>query len=198
VDLDHVDEVVILDVTPEGQGDRENFYRTLRAFTDQCQVPLSVGGKIKDLEEVSRLFGELPVEKVVIERGFDEDPELPAGIAEKWGRQALCEGITKWWGLRGRYTFAPSPYSGEILFQNVEKDGSLQGYDIEQIRMWSSCYKIPVIAGSGCGTWKHMKDAFEAGADACATSCIHHFPPNAIRACKAYLSENGIPVRPAA
>ena len=202
VDLDHVDEVVILDVTPEGEGDRGNFYRTLREFTEKCQVPLAVGGKIANLDEVSRLFGEFPVEKVVVESGLVRNPDLGRQIAEKWGRQALCAGITRFGGLdEWRWTMGHlhlpryCEHAGEILYQSVEHDGSLLGYDMECVRDLVWAFDCPVIAGSGCGTWKHMKEAFEAGADACATSCIHHFPASQIRACKQYLHDEGIPVR---
>lgn len=188
VDLDLIDEVVILDVG----GERENFYKAVREFTDRCQVPTAVGGRIDSLEEVNRLFGELPIEKVVVERGLWENPDLGEQIASKWGRQALCQGMTLGYGVE----YTPQVPRGEILFQIVERDGSLLGYDIEWLRCYAGNYDVPVIAGSGCGTWTHMKEAFDAGADACATSCIHHFPPNAIRACKEYLSENGIAVRP--
>ena len=195
VDLDLVDEVVMLDVTPDGEGERKNFYRTMREFTDQCQVPVSVGGKIRDLEEVNRLFGELPVEKVVVERGLYNNPRLGEQIATKWGIQALCAGMTltdatEW------IEFEAGADAGEILVQSVERDGSLLGYDLSWVRDALQLFDVPVIAGSGCGTWKHMKEAFDVGADACATSCIHHFTRNAIKACKEYLLENGVAVRP--
>ena len=190
VDLDFVDEVVILDVTPD--GDRENFYRTIRDFTDVCSVPLAVGGDIRDIEEVNRLFGELPVEKVVIERGL-ENPYFALAVAGKWGRQSLCQGITL---KPGGQTLINDVCCGEILVQSVDRDGSLLGYDLEFIKETAKRTSVPVIAGSGCGTWAHMREAFDAGADACATSCIHHFTPNAIRAAKQYLGEHGVPVRP--
>lgn len=196
VDLDLIDEVVILDVTPDGEGDRANFYKTVREFTDTCQVPAAVGGKIRDLDEVNRLFGELPVEKVVIERGLIENPDLGYQIAEKWGRQALCQGVTAW-RFDDVFLVREQP-CGEFLVQSVERDGSLLGYDLGLISWHASEWDVPVIAGSGCGTWEHMRQAFEAGASAAATQNIHHFPPNAVRAAKRYLADAGVAVRPAA
>ena len=205
VDLDLIDEVVILDVTPEGQGDRANFYKTVRDFTDQCAVPLAVGGKIRDLEEVNRLFGELPIEKVVVERGLLEDSRLGRQIAQKWGSQALCQAITARddESEAERHFAVPDEPCGELLLQNVKRDGSLLGYDLDLLRGVMVFYRslarnVPIVIGSGCGTWEHMRQAFETGADAAATSCIHHFPPNAIRAAKKYLAEHGVAVRPAA
>jgi cyclase len=202
VDLDSVDEVVILDVTPEGEGDRANFYKTIKKFTSECFVPCTVGGKIRDLAEVDYLFREVGADKVVVESVLAENPRLAWQIAEKWGSQAICVGVTA--DRAGFYVDMDASEIireavGEVLFQTVERDGSLLGYDIARLLLVRQYFsEVPVIAGSGCGTWEHMRHAFEAGADAAATSCIHHFPPNAIKAAKAYLEEHGVAVRPAA
>jgi imidazole glycerol phosphate synthase subunit HisF len=49
--------------------------------------------------------------------------------------------------------------AGEILLTSVERDGTMQGYDLDLIRAVSSAVSIPVIAAGGCGSYEHMKEA---------------------------------------
>lgn len=43
VDAWSVDEVVLLDITRPGEGERENFYSVVKDFAANCFVPLTVG-----------------------------------------------------------------------------------------------------------------------------------------------------------
>lgn len=53
--------------------------------------------------------------------------------------------------------------AGEILLTSVERDGTMQGYDIELIRRVTSCVSVPVIASGGAGNYEHMREAVMDG-----------------------------------
>ena len=85
--------------------------------------------------------------------------------------------------------------AGQIFLQSIDRDGSLQGYDLETLKEVSGAVNIPVVIGGGCGGWWDMKEAFDAGADGCVTSNIYHFPESTMSSWKLKLQEAGVPVR---
>ena len=56
VDAWSVDEIVVLDSTRPGTGDRENFYEVVSEFARDCFVPLSAGGGVKTVEDFRALL----------------------------------------------------------------------------------------------------------------------------------------------
>ena len=96
----------------------------------------------------------------------------------EWARQAQNEG------------------AGEILITAVEKDGSLQGYDLDLCRLTADAVTIPVLICGGAGSWKHFVEGFtKGGASAVCTANIYHFTEASIKSAKAYLGKAGIEIR---
>ena len=58
--------------------------------------------------------------------------------------------------------------AGEIMITSVERDGTMQGYDLELIQQVTSAVAIPVIACGGAGRLAHFREAVQAGAAAVA------------------------------
>jgi cyclase len=86
--------------------------------------------------------------------------------------------------------------AGEILLTSMDCDGTKAGYDIALTRTISDAVNIPVIASGGAGTMEHFRDAItQGGADAVLAASLFHFGEMKIRDLKAYLREQGIPVR---
>ncbi|CCQ73072.1 imidazole glycerol phosphate synthase subunit HisF [Magnetospira sp. QH-2] len=214
VDAWSVDEIVVLDVTRSGQGDKDSFFKVVRDFADRCFVPLTVGGGIRSLEDVRRLMG-LGADKVVINSGAFEDPRLIGAIAGRYGSQCVVLSIDAkqsddgghevrshaatratgrdpvGWAREGQ-----SLGAGEILLTSVERDGWLQGYDLDLCRSVADAVSVPVLILGGCGNWKHMEQGFLQGhASAVCTQNIYHFTEKSIQAAKRYLNSKGIPVR---
>ena len=53
--------------------------------------------------------------------------------------------------------------AGELIVQSIERDGKMQGYDLELIRNVSEAVTIPVVALGGAGKLNDLKDAFVQG-----------------------------------
>ena len=86
--------------------------------------------------------------------------------------------------------------AGEILLTSIDRDGTMQGYDLELIEMVASAINIPVIASGGAGNYQHMIDAVkQAGASAVAAASIFHFTEQTPSGAKSAMSAAGIPVR---
>ena len=53
--------------------------------------------------------------------------------------------------------------AGEVIVQSIDKDGAMDGYDLDLIRSVSDRVSIPVVALGGAGNLSHLKDAYLTG-----------------------------------
>lgn len=203
----NADEVVIIDVTPAERRaeQRPLFYAALERYAAECFSPITVGGGIRTVEEVHHLIANLCADKVVIgSQALKEDPMMGLAIVRRFGAQALTMAINHteenivqfimWLATTKNLDGA----IGEILLNSVERDGSLQGYDLGAL-MAAGVATVPIMVAGGCGHWSHMAEAFDAGASAACTSVIHHLTEQSLAACKTWLAANcRQPVRAAA
>lgn len=207
--VEAIDEAVLVDVSRSGGSVASR--SAIAAFADRCFAPVTVGGSIADMAGVAGAF-RLGADKVVLGRAALETPELVTRIAEKWGSQAVvvaCDVAAgrvvsaadgrEWpWSAVEWAVEAERRGAGEIFVQSRERDGSLSGFPVAELREIAAAVTVPVIVGTGCGGWRHMQEAFAAGADGCVTANVHHWPENALRGFKERLAETGVPVRRAA
>lgn len=201
----NADEVVIIDVTPAERRARQRhlFHAALESYAAEAFCPITVGGGIRTVDEVRHLIGNCCADKVVIGvewlTGLHQG--LTSAIVEKFGSQALVAAVNYRDSDDGALDGASVAQAvrlgiGEILLNSIDRDGSLMGYDLRNIRPICAVVDVPLMVAGGCGTWKHMAEAFEAGADAVCTSVIHHFTETSLAACKTWLAANcAAPVR---
>lgn len=185
------DEVVVVDVTPGGP-DREGTARTIERVVSEAFLPVTVGGGLRTLDDAKWAF-DIGADKLL-----SSDSSFINLVSHEYGAQAAVFGGVEeqrdWRNHKGAAINEAGGHSppGEILWQSVERDGSLGGYDLSFLKPQA---RVPLVIGSGCGSWQHMVDAFNAGADGCATSNVLHFSEAALASCKRYLKEHGIVVR---
>jgi len=186
-----VDELVILDV-----GDGEPDYEMIRKLTDNCFTPVTVGGGIKSKRVVKELLAN-GADKVCVHwrqvRNF-----RARGMANKFGSQCITAAIDVGEDLQD-YMFwvetAQNHGVGEILLQSVERDGTMQGYDLGLIKAVSESVSIPVIASGGCSGYNNMVEAVKAGASAVAVGALFLFTSATPKGASEYLNEAGIEAR---
>jgi cyclase len=213
VDTWSVDEIAALDVTRPGEGERGNFFKVVSHLARNCFVPLAAGGGIRSLDDVKR-FMDVGADKVVVNTGAVRRPELISEIARGYGAQCVVlsidAGRTADGGYEVRSDFGARPAgldpaawarrgealgAGEILVTSIERDGSLEGYDLELCRRVIAAVRVPVLVLGGAGSWKHFVDGFSVGASAVCTQNIYHFTDTSIQSAKKFLAKHGIPVR---
>ncbi len=86
--------------------------------------------------------------------------------------------------------------AGEILLTSMDKDGTVEGYDIPLTKAVSERLSIPVIASGGCGNPWHMYEVFKkTQASAALAASIFHYETHSIKKVKNYLAKKGIKVR---
>jgi cyclase len=209
------DEIVFLDITASSDG-RDTMVDVVRETAAKCFVPLTVGGGIRKVADMSRMLL-AGADKVGVNTAAILRPKVIDEGAKAFGNQCIVvaidakrQGPGKW----GVYThggrrpvegldaieWAKEVYNrgaGEILLTSMDSDGTKNGYDLELTRAVSEAVGIPVIASGGAGNLEHMVDVLDEGkADAVLAASIFHFGQYTVSEAKNYFRERGIPVRP--
>ena len=205
------DELCFLDITASFEN-RDTIVHVVESVAKQLFIPLTVGGGIRKLDDISRLLN-VGCDKVSINSAAISNPNLIDEAAKKFGSQCVVVALdVKKTGNSynifihgGRtdtgidaYKWAKEVESrgaGEILLTSMDCDGTKNGFDLEVTGKISKMLKIPVIASGGAGNMEHIKEAFECGADAALAASIFHFGEIEICDLKKYLAKNGIKVR---
>lgn len=204
-----VDELCILDVAATPEGRRPDF-AAIEALTAECFMPLTVGGGVRSVEDVEGLL-RAGADKVAICSWAMTAPWTITGFSERYGRQAITvaldvkDGVLSSWCGRMEPAIGGAVSdcarwieelgAGEILLTSIDREGTMEGYDIELIRAVASAVDIPVIAHGGCSGPEDMLAAIKAGASAVAAGALFQFTEHTPRSCAQWLAGQGIEVR---
>ncbi|MBI4361419.1 imidazole glycerol phosphate synthase subunit HisF [Candidatus Micrarchaeota archaeon] len=183
-----VDELVVLDISATREN-RKPAFEAIQQIADECFMPLTYGGGITSLDDARRLFA-LGVEKIVVNTHAVENPSFITQASEVFGAQAVMVSIDAKKTGSGYEVFTrsgttptgldPAAHAlnvqkrgaGEIFLTSIDREGTLQGYDLELIRQVSRAVSIPVIACGGAWELMHFKQAVDAGASAVAAGSM--------------------------
>lgn len=165
-----VDELMVLDIDAtvlEHQPD----YRMIANIANECRMPLSYGGGIRTIEQIEQIVG-LGVEKVALSATALHNPAILAEAAAKVGGQSIVVVIdVKKTGLMRKYEVVThnascrtgqSPVEfvkkmaeydiGEVVINSVDRDGTMEGYDLDLIAQIRDELSIPITALGGAGS----------------------------------------------
>lgn len=208
-----VDELVLLDITATDE-DREPDYETVADISAECFVPLTVGGGIRSIDAVRKML-RAGADKISINSAAYDAPSLIQDSADRFGSQCIVvsidarrknDGSFECYSRSGTRPTGREPGAwareverlgaGEILITSIDRDGTMQGYDLALIRRVAESVSIPVIASGGAGSYQHLFDAINgAGASAVAAASIFHFTEQTPLEAKRFLGSRNIPVR---
>jgi cyclase len=175
-----VDELCILDIRCTIQQ-RTPDLKILSEIADECFMPLSYGGGIRDAELAMKILS-IGFEKIVINTAAIDNPDLISEIATRSGSQSIIVSIDVKKSFFGKYEifsrdgtkktrldpvawakFAESAGAGELLLSSMDRDGTWKGFDIEITRQISEAVSIPVIANGGAGGIPDIQKAIHKG-----------------------------------
>ena len=207
------DEICSLDISASHEN-RNIILEVVKKTTEKCFVPLTVGGGVRNLEDINNLLL-AGADKVSINTAAVSNEFLIKEAAEKFGSQCIVIAVDakkvnndKWeiFTHGGRQSTGKdvlefvekmeSLGAGEILLTSMDRDGTKKGYDLDLIKKVTKTIKIPVIASGGVGNLDHLHQGFKIGkADAVLAASVFHFGEFSIQDAKKYLDSKGIPVR---
>lgn len=208
-----VDEIVLLDVSRNLRR-RQKFCDAVDGLSKKCFVPLTVGGWIRDTDEVNLFLG-LGADKIVINTEAFRNPGLITDCAKIFGSQCVVVSIDvkrqspdhyEVYIGRGSEPTKEDPAAwakraqnmgaGEIFLNCIDKDGFRQGYDLKLLRRVVDAVDIPVIAMGGVFDWQHLVDGIViGGAEAVAAANIFHYTEHSTKKAKDYIRSKGVAVR---
>lgn len=188
-----VDELMLLDIAASRER-RGPAFEVIEEVASECFMPLAYGGGIRSTEDARRIL-KLGVEKVVFNTTAWQAPKVLAEASREFGAQAVVASIDVRRKLFGRYEvyvdggtratgMSPVDYArrvedagvGEILLTAIDRDGTLQGYDLELLAQVTSTVAVPVIAAGGAGSLSDLSAAVAiGGADAVAAGAMFVF-----------------------
>ena len=195
-----VNELVFLDIAAT-LTDKGPPFDLPAKITSECFMPLGYGGGVRRLEDVKTLLN-MGIEKVVINTHAVENPPFVRAVSDIIGSQSVIVSIDVKRNPTGRYEVytksgteptGKDPVkhalemekqgAGELLVNSIDRDGTLQGYDLELIRLASRAIQVPVVACGGAGTVQHLADAVKKGgasAAAAGSMFVFHGPHRAV------------------
>lgn len=175
-----VDELCFLDIRATVEKRQPNL-KILAEIANECFMPLSYGGGVRDAETAKKILS-IGFEKIVINTAAFTNPTLITQIAEHSGNQSVNGSIDIKKNFLGKYQIYthdgtkktdldPVEWAqqlelmgaGELLVTSMDRDGTWKGFDIELTRMISAAVSIPVIANGGAGTVEHIGCAVHEG-----------------------------------
>lgn len=213
-DAEGADELTMLDIAATLEG-RANRIEWARQVAEVISIPLTVGGGISTLADMTALF-EVGVAKVSVNSAAVHRPELIDEAAAAFGSDRLVVAID---GRRN--ADMPSGFevvvsggnkgtgldcaawarecerrgAGAVLPTSMDGDGTLAGYDIAFTKAIADAVSLPVIASGGAGTLDHFSDVVEqAGATAVLAASVFHFRTFSIAQVKQHLASRGLSV----
>ena len=208
------DELCFLDVTATVDN-RNTTYDVVRATAEQVFIPLTVGGGIRSVEDVSRLQAS-GADKVGLNSAAIARPALINEIADRFGAQVVVLSLDVKRSDRTESGFVVTTHggrsetdldalawarqaielgAGELLVNSIDADGMKTGFDTELIALMRGISRVPVIASGGAGLLEHFPPAIAAGADAVLAASVFHSGELTIGDVKRELAGAGMLVR---
>src|SRR5215468_2716653 len=212
-DAEGADELCFLDITASSEN-RATLYDVVRRTAEQCFMPLTVGGGVREVEDIRRLLL-AGADKVSINTAAVARPDFVREGAEKFGSQCVVVAIDAKQVAQGRWEVfthggrratgidavewarrMTALGAGEILLTSMDRDGTKQGFDVALTRAIADVVTVPVIASGGVGTLEHLVEGLRDGhATAVLAASIFHFGEHNVREAKEYMAKAGMPMR---
>jgi len=198
----NVDELIILDICAT-ETNRGPLCKEISEYTSNLFCPCTIGGGIRSLDDIHLLLehgaDKVAIKTMALNLGFVSE------ASKKFGSQAIvavvdvpsyethpfvvtncvvdhCKLLEEWG-------------AGEILLTDTQREGTMNGYNINIIRAVTDAVHIPVIANGGCGEPIDMVKAIRAGASAVAAGSMFLYTQVTPKDCAEFLYNVGIPVR---
>ena len=169
-----VDELMVIDIdaTVEGRGPDFNLIKNLAV---ECRMPFCYGGGVTKVEEAREII-KLGAEKIAISSSAINNFDLLTKIGEVVGMQSIVVVIDVKKKLFGGYDIYIKNGKektkikindflvqlnqigvGEIVINSIDRDGTMQGYDMDLISYVRENVDMPLTVIGGAGTHSDIK-----------------------------------------
>jgi len=206
-----VDELILLDISATNLNKKIDL-DLINEVANECFMPLTFGGGVKTIEDISNIL-KSGADKVCINTASINNLKFIKEACKIFGSQAIVisvdykksEAIEIWSNsgqVKSNKVFEDYLKDlegigvGEIILTSIDKDGTMEGYDINTITKVNKFLNIPIIASGGAGNFENMLDLLNStNVSALAASSIFHFTNKTPLDIKKFLFSKKIPVR---
>lgn len=187
-----VDELILLDITPETKQNGPNF-ALLEKLAGECFSPLAYGGGITNSAQAEQILN-LGFEKIVLGKSLAENETLVQTLTQNFGSQAIVACVEVKKNLLSKYQVytnngrdklnidlisylkrAQDLGVGEIFINDISRDGTLKGYDLNLYKEISQHINVPLIACGGAHSEENLVSVLNSGASAAAAGSLFVF-----------------------
>jgi len=206
-----IDEIILLDISASRNKTCIDV-KLVEMVSKYCNVPLTVGGGIKNIEDATKLI-RAGADKICINSIVINNKKIISELADNFGSQAVIVSIDakehdenyrvfshleskvtdlslKFWAKKCEALGA-----GEIFLNSIDRDGSRKGYDLKLIKEITRNVKIPVIVCGGVGKFSHFTEGFKNDVSAVSAANIFHHIEHSTILAKASLLRDNIDIR---
>lgn len=209
-----VDELSIIDVSPCTETTSVNRFEWLRSVSNIITMPLSVGGGIRHIDQISQIIS-MGADKVILNSACRNNPKLLEDCAHYFGSQSLIASIDIK-TVRGKHCVYDSWEqsivdidlleliesvqllgAGELLITSVNNEGLMQGLDVPILHYIAGKIHIPLIFQGGASSLSHFDDIinYRSSVNAIAAGACFHFTPITPLEISSYLASKGFSTR---
>ena len=211
-DSQGVDELLFLDIAAS-QESRPLLYEIIRRTAEEVFMPFCVGGGVRTVEDIRNLLL-AGADKVSINTAAVENPSLVGEAARRFGSQCVVVSIdfrrnggsaricthggtvTTELDAVNHARKVVDQGAGEILLTSIDKDGTMEGFDLEVCRAMADAVSVPIIISGGAGTLQHLAEGLrEGGATAVGVGSLFHFTDQSPIKARSFLRVAGLDVR---
>ena len=208
------DELTFLDVKATVDN-RSTMYELVTACAEKLFIPLTVGGGIREVNDVARLLN-AGADKVSVGSAGISNPNLLNQIADRFGNQVLVISLDLKRSDKTPSGFTVTTHggreetdldalawaaeaidrgAGELLVNSIDADGTRSGFDQVMLNAIYEISSVPIIASGGAGRAEDFPNAAKAGASAILAASIFHEGSVSISEAKSQLKLAGYETR---
>ena len=179
------DEIILLNIGSSEKSDsrRDDKYHNLgelefeelvKETTKFCFCPITIGGGLKNIQDISKMFN-AGADKVTVNSMCFENPKGVVEAVSKYGSQAITaaldlkrdsKGYSAWFSngsknsgmdMNKAIKYVRSLGVGEILISSIDNDGSGEGYSEDLVENIKCSIDFPLILNSGAVKTEHFE-----------------------------------------
>lgn len=176
-----VDELFLLDIDATAKS-RPPQFDLIEEAVSECFMPICYGGGVRTIEDFDRLF-QVGIEKVSVSSLLFDDPAVVREAVVKYGAQSIV-GTLDVRRSRLRRSYQVATHNGrrvvstdlaesvravnaigvgEIVVNNIDRDGTWSGFDCDLVRAVADLTRVPVVAMGGAGSLEHIREVVTQG-----------------------------------
>ena len=204
-----VDELIFIDIFATKQ-DRKINLKIVKDVIKECFMPVGIGGGVNTLDDINDLL-HVGADKVIIKQVAFSNPNFITAAANFFGSQSICISIDVKKKSNEYFIFNQNGENlkmidfikivqdlgvGEIILNNVDCDGMMNGFDINLYNIASLIANVPIVYVGGGGNLDHYEELFtKTNCNAVGSASIFHFTQYTPLDIKNRLYKIGKPVR---